>query len=79
MTFKNVAASREIPLVEIPLVSSNVDTFADDFLAIKAWDEEGELTLLSAVIEGPDQNARDATIGGKKKQWFLGRDPELSL
>ena len=60
----NTATPRE-PLVEMPIVSSNVPTVVTDIIGLEARDEKGTVAL----------SARDIGEGdGRKRQWFPDRD-----
>lgn len=73
LSFEGLAADKTGPLLQMPLVSSNVDSVATVLSGLEARDARGVFKLLPRDVELPVQAARDAEIGGPTRQWFADR------
>ncbi|MBB4857947.1 hypothetical protein HNO88_001261 [Novosphingobium chloroacetimidivorans] len=69
LVFEGVTAGADAPLLQIPLVSSNVDTVATGLTRVDARDAKGPIALVLHDVERPVQAAGDAEIGGKMREW----------
>ncbi|ACT60352.1 peptidase M61 [Hirschia baltica] len=67
---------KDAPVLQIPLVSSNVDTVATIVTDLKANDANGPLTLSAMDKTLDEQNAGDAVIGGNSRLWYADRQPD---
>lgn len=66
-----VAAGR--PVLELPLVVSNVDSVATVLTHVSARDADGPLTLTARDGNAPMASAGDADTGGPMRQWIADR------
>lgn len=73
MRFDGVAAKAGEPLLQVPLVSSNVDTVATVVQDLDVRDAQGPLRLTARDAEGSTRPAGDAEIGGIAREWIADR------
>ncbi|MCG2842079.1 peptidase M61 [Sandaracinobacter sp. RS1-74] len=79
MAFGGVGAKAGEPLLQLPLVASNVDTVATTLTGLEARDDLGPLPLSARNIDLPEENARDAVAGGPSRQWLAGRGTQGAI
>lgn len=73
LRFDDMDLPARAPLLELPLVVSNVDSVATVVQALTARDARGPLRLEARNIGRPLEAAGDAEAGGLSRQWFAGR------
>lgn len=67
------ATTADTPLLELPLVASNVDTVATTLTGLAARDARGALTLRPREAALRTEAARDAETGGAARIWQASR------
>jgi hypothetical protein len=73
LRFDGVATKAGEPLLQMPLVSSNVDTVATVIQGLDVRDAQGPLRLTARDAEGSMRPAGDAEIGGIAREWITDR------
>ena len=73
LVFDGLSTDANTPLLQMPLVSSNVDTVSSGLTRIEAQDAKGPIKLTSRDVERPVQAAGDAEIGGEMREWQADR------
>ncbi len=73
LVFEGVSAQAGAPLLEMPLVSSNVDSVATVLERVEARDDQGPLALSQRDGDLTVRAARDAEIGGMARIWSADR------
>ncbi|WP_375208116.1 peptidase M61 [Hyphococcus sp.] len=74
LEFEEISAAEDGALLEMPLISSNVDTVATVLSHLQASDDLGALTLSATDRTLSVRAAGDAEIGGLSRVWSADRD-----
>lgn len=73
LRFTGIAVEAGQPLLQLPLVVSNVDTVAATLMAVEVRDAAGLVSLTATEADRPIEAARDAYAGGPSRSWIAQR------
>ncbi|MES2058068.1 MAG: peptidase M61 [Pseudomonadota bacterium] len=73
LRFSGVTTAAGDSILQMPLVSSNVDTVATVLQGLDVRDAHGTVRLTARDVNEPVRAARDAEIGGRVRDWVADR------
>ena len=76
LTFDGISVPKGDPLVQLPLVTSNVDTVATVLTDVTATDARGPLALSDREVVASDRVARSSGSDGPSREWTSDRATE---